>query len=235
MIALLKKSGVALFVLALALIAQIPHAAHVFDRAPYIGATVQHDSAWYAWMLAYAYAIALESATLMFVVHGHQRASYGFALASFAVNLSYYAMHGVYLWVFGAFPAWLLAALLPIAIASYSHILTGAQDVQVQMPAWAVRAWAKIRKVAIVQNEVVQPEVQESVQLCIPPSATLHTPDPVQPTVHDDAQTIDAKAQALQMYSNQMSPAEIARILQQKDTTVRSWIRRSNGATKASA
>lgn len=146
MITLLKKSGVALLVLALALIAQIPHAAHVFDRAPYIGQALQPDSAWYALLLAYAYAIALESATLMFVVHGHQRASYGFAFASFAVNLSYYAMHKVVLFSVAALPAWLLAALLPIAIASYSHILTGAEDAQVALPDWATGAWAKLRK-----------------------------------------------------------------------------------------
>lgn len=145
MIAILKKSGVALLVLALALIAQIPHAAHVFDRAPYIGQAVQIDSAWYALLLAYAYAIALESATLMFVVHGHRRASYGFAIASFSVNLSYYAMHGVNLWTWAAFPAWLLSALLPIAIASYSHILTGSDDVQVGWPAWALSIVDKYR------------------------------------------------------------------------------------------
>jgi hypothetical protein len=224
MIALLRKSGVALFVLALALIAQIPHAAHVFDRAPYIGATVQHDSAWYAWMLAYAYAIALESATLMFVIHGHKNASYGFALASFAVNLSYYAMHGVYLWVFGAFPAWLLSALLPISIASYSHILTGAKDAPVHVPAWAMRAWAKMQGVMHADAPVTvaasaQPEdVQHDATRC-----------------NTDATPSDAKTEALQMHSNQMPPAEIARILQQKESTVRSWIRRSNGATKVSA
>lgn len=232
MISLLKKSGVALFVLALALVAQIPHAAHVFDRAPYIGLAVQPDSALAAWLLAYAYAIALESATLMFVVHGHQRASYGFALASFAVNLSYYAMHKVNLWSAGALPAWLLAALLPIAIASYSHILTGSQDVQVQVPAWALRAWEKWRN-----QPVASPMVHDTESpVAMPTDAPLH---PVQKCIEvpatDDAQTIDARTQALQMHSNEMPAAEIARILQQKESTVRSWIRRSNGATKVSA
>lgn len=232
MIALLRKSGVALFVLALALVAQIPHAAHVFDRAPYIGATIQHDSAWYAWMLAYAYAIALESATLMFVVHGHQRASYGFALASFAVNLSYYAMHGVYLWTPVAFPAWLLSALLPIAIASYSHILTGAQDAQqVQMPAWAIRAWAKVHG---IRNDAL-PTVAVSTQSEIVQPVQDDAPTTVQRVARVNATISDAKTEALQMYSNQMPAVEIARILQQKESTVRSWIRRSNGATKANA
>jgi len=187
MIALLKKSGVALLVLALALIAQIPHAAHVFDRAPYIGQPVQHDSALSAWMLAYAYAIALESATLMFVVHGHRNASYGFAIASFAVNLSYYSMHGVQLF-WGAFPAWLLSALLPIAIASYSHILTDTEDVPMEWPAWALRAWAKV----------------QGVEKFTPPSEIIHTPvqlvapiaQDVTPIVQEDAQSLTDDAQS---------------------------------------
>lgn len=186
MIALLKKSGVALLVLALALIAQIPHAAHVFDRAPYIGQPVQHDSALSAWMLAYAYAIALESATLMFVVHGHRNASYGFAIASFAVNLSYYSMHGVQLF-WGAFPAWLLSALLPIAIASYSHILTDTKDVPMEWPSWALRAWDKLHQAA---PAIVQPEVQPKPKKIAQPQSPT-----VQPIVQEDAQpTGDAQS-----------------------------------------
>lgn len=243
MISLLKKSGVALFVLALALVAQIPHAAHVFDRAPYIGIAVQPDSTLRAWLLAYAYAIALESATLMFVVHGHQRASYGFALASFAVNLSYYAMHKVNLWSAGALPAWLLAALLPIAIASYSHILTGAQDTALRLPNWAVRRiWNApmwLTPVLALILPTVQPAIEGVQPSAMPTAAPMH---PVQKCVEvpvqfddEDAQPIDARTQALQMHSNEMPAAEIARILQQKESTVRSWIRRSNGATKVSA
>ncbi len=216
MIELLRKSGIALLVLALALIAQIPHAAYVFDRAPYIGQAVQPDSAWYALLLAYAYAIALESATLMFVVHGRQRASYGFALASFAVNLSYYSMHKVTLFSLPAIPVWLLSALIPTAIASYSHILAGAQDTGVQVPTWALRAWAKLfaQDAAVLHEE--------------PDGVFIEYAEPVQ----DDAQPIDAKVRALQLHSEGIAPAEIARILQGKESTVRSWIRRSNGALK---
>lgn len=215
MIGLLKKSGVALFVLALALVAQIPHAAHVFDRAPYLGATVQPDSAAGAWLLAYAYAIALESATLMFVVHGHQRASYGFALASFAVNLSYYAMHGVTLWAWSNFPAWLLAALLPIAIASYSHILTGAQDTVMHWPQWAVRAWAKMRQDAPVQR--AKPTVQPAMPLVQPPAM-----QPVQ--FYEDAQP-EPRAVAAQLRSEGLSIAQIGEQLNVHRNTVGKWLR----------
>lgn len=244
MIALLKKSGVALLVLALALIAQIPHAAHVFDRAPYIGQAVQIESAWYAWMLAYAYAIALESATLMFVVHGHREASYGFALASFAVNLSYYAMHGVYLWAWVAFPAWLLSALLPIAIASYSHILTGAEDVQMEWPAWALRAWDKLHKAA---PAIVQPEVQPKPKKVAQPQSPTMQPivqEDAQPT--EDAQSADSEpaldgapdptdkeAYAKWLYMEKgLTQTALAAQFGVHRNTIRTWL---NGAAKASA
>ena len=188
MIEILRKSYVALLVLFLALVAQIPHAAYVFNVAPYLALPVQPQSNLSAWLLAYAYAIALESATLMFVVHGNRRASYGFAGASFLVNMCYYAMHGVALWSLAAFPAWLLSALLPVAIASYSHILAGAQDEPLHWPQWAVAGWAKVRGNAqpIVQAEIetVQVEVpavgHEEIGIMQPELATVHdgAPDP---------------------------------------------------------
>ena len=136
MIAILRKSYVALVVLALALIAQIPHAAYVFDN---VAGKLQADE-WTA--LGYSYAIALELAVLMFVVHGKQAESYGFAFASVLVNLSYYAMHDVALWSMQALPAWLVAFMLPVAIARYSHVIAEVDDVQVQ---WGA-VWLQVRK-----------------------------------------------------------------------------------------
>lgn len=134
MIEVLRKSYVALVVLALALIAQIPHAAYVFDNI------ASEDETWT--VLGYSYAIALELAVLMFVVHGKQAESYGFALASVLVNLSYYAMQGVQLFSVQALPAWLVAFMLPVAIARYSHVITQVEDVQVDWSFVQV-AWRK--------------------------------------------------------------------------------------------
>lgn len=237
MISLLKKSGVALFVLALALVAQIPHAAHVFDRAPYLGATVQPDSAAGAWLLAYAYAIALESATLMFVVHGHRRASYGFALASFAVNLSYYAMYGVNLWAWSNFPAWLLSALLPIAIASYSHILTGAQDTVMHLPDWAVRRiWNApmwLTPVLALILPTVQPAI-EGVQVTTQRAkvSVQSVAEPVQPAMpigqpdDEDAQP-EPRTVAAQLRSEGLSIAQISEQLNVHRNTVGKWLNSS--------
>lgn len=188
MIEILRKSYVALLVLFLALAAQIPHAAYVAYAAPYLGFPVQPQSnlsLWLAaWLLAYAYAIGVELLTLIFVVHGRRAASYGFAVASFLINLCYYAMHGVDLWSWSAFPAWLLSALNPVAIASYSHILAGAHDEPLHWPAWAVAGWAKVRGNAqpIVQPVTVsvQPIVHEEIGSVHSEVVTVHdgAPDP---------------------------------------------------------
>lgn len=139
MIELLRKSYIALLVLALALIAQIPHAAYVFDH---IAGNIAEDS----WtMLGFSYAIALELAVLMFVVHGKQAESYAFAGASVLVNLSYYAMHDVSLWSLEAFPAWLVAFMLPVAIARYSHVIAEVDDVHIAIPQWVQAKFNALR------------------------------------------------------------------------------------------
>lgn len=229
MIELLRKSYVALLVLFLALVAQIPHAAYVFNVAPYLALPVQPQSNLSAWLLAYAYAIALESATLMFVVHGHRRASYGFAGASFLVNMCYYAMHGVALWSLVAFPAWLLSALLPVAIASYSHILAGAQDEPLQMPAWVTGAIARLRNRAtpvIADATPMQPTLQLATEDATPALQEEASVQEEPGDVQDDAQP-DPKERARQMKSEGFSNAQIAGMLQVNPSTVGRWL---NGA-----
>lgn len=140
MIKMLRESWVALTVLVLALIAQIPHAAYVFDKL-----VAQEGTA-----LGLAYAIALEFAVLMFVIHGRNFESYLFAGASILVNLSYYSMHRVAVWGDGvSLPAWLVSLMLPVAIARYSHIVAEAQD---EVPAWVFRAWAWVNGILPVNR-----------------------------------------------------------------------------------
>ena len=224
MIEILRKSTVALIVLALALVAQMPHAAYVFAHAPNPVAEISVAE----WALASAYAIAIESATLMFVLHGQRAASCGFAVASFAVNMSYYAMHGVALWSVSAFPAWLLSALLPIAIASYSHILTQAHDDArnaTQSPRFArnLRAWITQH---FAQRNATTQRIDAPVQEDATQQEKCNTHDAAQKQ-QDEIPVHHARARALQMHYEEMSIAEIARILQRNESTVRSWIARN--------
>jgi len=112
----LQSENATLAVLGLALLAQVPHAAHVFYViAPHQGLFMH--------ALSYMYAIALESATLLFVVRGRQNVAWGFAAGSVLVNLCYYAMPGFTR--AEAFPVLLISVMLPAAIALYSHDIAG--------------------------------------------------------------------------------------------------------------
>jgi len=115
----LRTPSAMLVALLLALVAQLEHTAQVFMQI----VSASGDG---AQVHAYAFAVAVETAVLLFVLHGHRRISYGFAIATFATNLSYYAMHGVDLTSIAGAPAWLMAGLLPAAIVGYSHTIADA-------------------------------------------------------------------------------------------------------------
>ena len=112
----LRTPGAMLVALVLALIAQLEHTAQVFS------AVVGAQGVW-SQVHAYIFAISVETAVLLFVLAGHKRISYGFAIATAATNLSYYAMHGIDLLSIAAIPAWLMSLLLPAAIVGYSHTI----------------------------------------------------------------------------------------------------------------
>lgn len=117
----LRTPGAMLAALVLALIAQLEHTAQVFMLV--VGAT-----GWQAQLHAYSFALAVETAVLLFVLAGHKRISYAFAVATFATNLSYYAMAGVDLLSVQGAPAWLMSLLLPAAIMGYSHTIAERGD-----------------------------------------------------------------------------------------------------------
>ena len=134
----LRTPGAMLVALVLALVAQLEHTAQVFMQV--IGA-----NGVYAQVHAYAFACAVEVAVLLFVLAGHKRISYGFALATFATNLSYYAMHDVALLSIAGAPAWLMSALLPCAVVGYSHTIADTQPAPEYKPAKAAERPQKAR------------------------------------------------------------------------------------------
>lgn len=113
----LRSEAATLTVLLFALAAQLPHAASVFAKSlEFFGAYPENE-----WITGWLFAIAMECAVLLFVVRGRIRVSYVFAIISVMMNLSYYYMHGVHLFELPSAPVWLIAIVLPIAIALYSH------------------------------------------------------------------------------------------------------------------
>lgn len=192
-----------LIVLATALVAQLPHAADVFRLV------VQGDGIWQI-LHSYSYAVALELAVLLFVVQRRNVESYLFAGVSVCVNLAYYALHGVNLFTIAALPAWLISIALPAAIARYSHLIVdAAQDATQDAPPIVASepvATPKRRRLEVQQNAQAEPNPA---------------------TIEDSPPTIDARAQALQMHAEGMSPAQIARALNANYSTVRSWLKRA--------
>ena len=112
----LRSEASTVLLLALALLAQTPHTASVFHRlAPdATGLAVQ-----LSWLHASAYAVALEFATLIFVVRAQRALAWTFALVSVGVNVAYYWRADMQLHEMLA--AALVSVALPSAIAFYSH------------------------------------------------------------------------------------------------------------------
>lgn len=76
---------------------------------------------------AYAFALAVEMSVLLFVLAGHRWLSWGFAVATFLTNLSYYwvQLDGAW-WSPEAPMAILVSLLLPAVIVGYSHSIAPA-------------------------------------------------------------------------------------------------------------
>ena len=114
----LHSQAAVLFLLALALLAQTPHTASVFHRL----ANPTSDTIWQlsaGWMHAAFYAVALEFATLLFVVRGNIRLSWTFAAVSVLANTAYYWRDNMPASYMAS--ALLISLALPFCIAFYSH------------------------------------------------------------------------------------------------------------------
>lgn len=130
----LHSQAAVLLLLALALLAQTPHTAAVFQR-------LAGDSSEDWWrnagnmIHAGSYAIALEFATLLFVVRGKRNLAWLFAGVSVLANLAYYWTDGIaYVsveeWRVTAdgWRALLISLALPACIAFYSHDVAAQDD-----------------------------------------------------------------------------------------------------------
>lgn len=158
-IELLKTPQAVLCVLALALLAQMPHAADVFRLIVKPVSASEHID-YLGLAHSYSYAIALELAVLLFVVQNRQFESYGFAVVSVLVNLSYYGLHSINLFSWSAFPAYLISIALPVAIALYSHAVADSEQPE-QKPI-AKRVTRTVRNTQTVEQseQFTVPDVQ---------------------------------------------------------------------------
>jgi len=212
-----------LLALVLALVAQLEHTAQVFMQ-------VVDAHGIYAQVHAYAFAVAVETAVLLFVLAGHRRISYGFAIATALTNLSYYAMQGVDLLSVQGAPAWLMSLLLPAAIVGYSHTIADAP--QHEKP--AKPATTNMQPVEPAKAPVALPVGTLGHSSETPNDGTpAETGDlPAKPAEQpQDVPTHDTRTQALQLRDEGYTAAEIARMTGAKYSTVQSWLRRATVQT----
>ena len=139
--AFLRSEAALLTLLAMALISQTPHTAVLFHR---LSPVADGPANLATWLHAVAYAIALEFATLVFVVRGQRGLAWLFALVSIAVNLLYYAVGE--LTAIYVLSALMVSIALPSSIAFYSHSVAehaGTQNKQTTAKKWRWMSWRK--------------------------------------------------------------------------------------------
>ena len=238
-----------LLALVLALVAQLEHTAQVFMQ-------VVDAHGIYAQVHSYAFAVAVETAVLLFVLAGHRRISYGFAIATALTNLSYYAMQGVDLLSVHGAPAWLMSLLLPAAIVGYSHTIADAPrggDLPEYSHAMPPEGTKEPRKKNKGYGGAVSPVQAQPVPAEQASEAVSATPAPAEQTGATSGQPEGAqpgkgkvsaaeKQTIINMKANGMKSVDIADQMQLNESTVRSIIRRAsipavhtNGATKENA
>ena len=226
----LRTPSAMLVALLLALVAQLEHTAQVFMQ-------VVHASGDGAQVHAYAFAIAVETAVLLFVLHGHKRISYGFAIATFATNLSYYAMHGVDLTSIAGAPAWLMAGLLPAAIVGYSHTIADTPNAPAtHAPAKPItrRRWQFWRKPTGAAAANTTANTTTPTPIAPPSESGGHSEGAAQTSTPEQARdgskskvSPETKAIILRSISNGAKVADVATEFDVSPNTVRSWIART--------
>lgn len=217
---LLQSSWAAVVTLALCMWAQIPHSQSAFEY-------------WSKGLSGWTFAWGFEAAVLMFVVRGMHWASWTFAAFSVLINVAYYSLDGVKMW---AWPNadnwinWLLSIVLPFAIAMYSHVLAHGKDDEVErlhLPAWVI-LWRM--KIAQKVTEWRQGK-EDAIPVAIPVQGDATLSPTLQEPATEDASDVqpDPKARAIQLRSEGLTNAQIAKELQTHPSTVGRWL---NGANK---
>lgn len=160
MIQELKSERVLILLVICVLAAQIPHAQGVWYHAS--AQTLLFDWAHlWTWCCAWLFAFGLEFSTLMQVIRGRHLLSYLFALISVCINLFYFQIVNDVGLTDLATRYWLLSVILPLAIASYSHLCAAAANAPRAHVHWVAPHWIQAVRQRLRRQEVhptTQPE-----------------------------------------------------------------------------
>lgn len=202
----LRSEAALLTLLAMALISQTPHTAVLFHRlSPAATGAINIAT----WLHAVAYAVALEFATLVFVVRGQRYLAWGFAIVSGVVNLLYYATGELTpLYIASAV---LVSIALPASIAFYSHSV-------------AAQAGGHVEHVSEPIAQVAPPSPVAVPGSADSPVAGVTVPDDTVDAPSADIAPVDERQQAKLLKSEGLSNAQIARQLGRNPATVGRWL-----------
>ena len=121
MIGQLKTENAIMLLILCGLAAQIPHAQAVWYHAS-TGTIIYEQSHLFTWIFSWLFALGLEFSTLMYVIHSRHFLSYVFAAISVGINLFYFQIANPDHFALMPYRYWLISFVLPLAIASYSHL-----------------------------------------------------------------------------------------------------------------
>ena len=228
-LSMLRSPGAMIVALVAILAAQGEHTAQVIAYFSHSGGEP----------LAYAFAFAIEVAVLLFVMNGHKRISYGFAVATFFTNVIYYAIGGVALLSIAIAPVLLLSVLPPAAIVGYSHTIAD-KPMQGATPAAPAPAktrryrWQFWRKPAETPAELPTPNDTTPAPIVAPSPSGGHSEAAGKSrkprTVAKAGKTVvppETKAIILNAVNNGATVPDVASEFSISPNTVRSWIARA--------
>lgn len=245
----LRSREAILVVLVMALMAQLPHTAVVFHRLStttslwLIPGTPVNVGAGVDWMHAYVAAISIELAVLMFVVRGKILLSWLFAICSIAMNMIYYWkpeagwLQSVPFW-----GALLWAAILPVAIAFYSHEIGNGRGDSSGQDAKTSVVFGKTKKdktatdtmINIAPTNEISPAVDVEHNKVVNVSKSTKTSKPAPPKTPTTPNvpyspeypqpTSSRMERALQLLSEGLTYDQVAGELGVAETTVRGYV-----------
>ena len=212
---LLRSSWAVMITLSFMLYAQIPHTEYVFEHLVEEGPDGR------------LFAIGFESAILMLVVRQMHRWSWLFAGLSVLVNVSYYGLNGfeMYAHPLENWARWLFSILIPLGIATYSHILDMRENgaISFDVMRWASQLWRRWTEDEPIESDAEMDTETSDVDVEAVSQPSQPAPKKRPPRKATKRVSTNNKDVAHRMIRDGKANGEIAEHLNVSPSTVATW------------